>query len=226
MSNVQLHRLSDVGPGLRLATGVPRSGKTYGTRAQVYRSVRAGVPVLALDRMEEWRSLPADLIHVAAGVPDMMAAKYCFERGAKLVIVRTRDVRADIDEACAWACEGGEALHRGIVVPEVHRACPNDGRKLPESVEDAALAWAHRGVSFWADTQRVSGCHRDFFEVIRAWRVHATTGRDREKLRELGGRELEEAALECALRLVAGEPGWYVDVRTIPVPPYQLAREP
>lgn len=226
---MRLHEIEPTGPGLRLSVGVSRSGKTHGVRQQVYRSVRAGVPVLVLDRLAEWSTLPPDIARLAVGVsPEggLGLATAWLREGARLVILRSRDVRADAIGAARWAAEGGPSAHRGVAIPEVHRAAPNDGSRLPEAIEDAALAWAHHGVSLWCDTQRLSKLHRDLTEQMRELRVHAVGGeRDLARLRELGGRELEEAARECARRLVAGEPGWYVRIATVAVPPYSLHRE-
>ncbi len=229
MSQLLLHELDDTGPGLRLAVGVSRSGKTHGVRQQVYRAVRAGVPTIVLDRMLEWTQLPADVTRVAVGVSAEtgvgLAAEWLAE-GARLAIVRTRDVERDGLLACEWAI-ADRAEHRAVVVPEVHRLAPNNGAPLSQALEDCALAWAHHGVSLYADTQRLSLCHRTLTEQMRELRVHAVGGDvDLARLRELGGRELSDAAQECARRLVAGEPGWHVSIRTVALPPYELRREP
>jgi hypothetical protein len=228
MSSIQLHELDDTGPGLRLSVGVSGSGKTYGLRKQVFRAIRAGVPVMALDRLREWQTLPPDIARLAVGVTPETGVKLAAEwlaSGARLVIVQTRDVEKDIVSACEWARD--TPGHCGVATSEVHRAAANTGAPLVEALEDVALAWRHHLVSFWCDTQRLSLCHRTLTEQMRELRVYATGGeRDLQRLREMGGAELADGAKECARRLLAGEPGWFVRVRTIALPPYTLEREP
>jgi len=227
VSTIQLHELGDDGPGLRLSVGVSRSGKTFGLRRQVYRAVRAGVPVLVLDRLREWTALPPDVAAVAVGVtPEagVRGATAWLDGGARLAIVHTRAVESDAVLACEWARD--HAGHAGVAMSEVHRAAPNTGAPLPEALEDVALAWAHHNVSFYGDTQRLSLCHRTLTEQMRELRVYAVGGeRDLQRLREMGGAKLSEAAQECARRLVAGEPGWHVSIATVALPPYELRRE-
>lgn len=226
---IQIHTLDDAGPGLRLSVGVSRSGKTFGLRRQVYRAVRAGVPVVVLDRMREWTSLPPDVAQVAVGAtPDAgvrMAAEW-LRTGARLAIVQTNNVEADAQLAAEWAVADRDE-HRGLAISEVHRVAPNTGARLPEYLENVALAWAHHNVSFWCDTQRLARLHRDFTEQGREARVYATGGQlDLARLKEWGGQELSTAALEAARRFLAGEPGWHVKIRTVALPPYELEREP
>ena len=227
-AGLQLHELDDNGPGLRLSVGVSGSGKTHGLRRQVYRAVLSGVPVMVLDRMREWTTLPPEVAKVAVGVtPEsgVQLARAWLDEGARLVIVQTRDVERDTILACEWARDNPK--HCGIALTEVHRAAPNTGAPLPSALEDVALAWRHHHVSFWCDTQRLSLCNRTFTEQVRELRVHAVGGeRDLMRLREMGGAELAQAATECARRLVAGEPGWHVLIRTVALPPYELQREP
>lgn len=237
MSTIQLHELGADGPGLRLSIGISRSGKTFGLRRQVYRAVLAGVPVMVLDRMHEWTSLPPEVARVAVGVRSTtgvpLAAAW-LQEGARLAIVQTSDVAGDALKAAEWAKgKVDESLpaihpanHRGIAITEVHRAAPNTGNPLPELLEDVALAWAHHNVSFFCDTQRIALCNRTLTEQMRELRVYAVgRGVDSQRLKEMGGPELAAASQECARRLVAGEPGWHVKIRTVALPPYELERE-
>lgn len=228
MSDIKLHELGEDGPGLRLSVGVSRAGKTFGLRRQVYAAVRAGVPVMVLDRLREWTALPADLAPLAVGVAPEGGVPLAVEwlaEGARFVIVHTRDVEKDILLACEWALTAPQ--HVGIATSEVHRAARNTGAPLPEPLEDVALAWAHFNVSFFCDTQRISLCHRTLTEQMRELRVYATGGDlDLARLREMGGVALADAAKECARRLVAGEPGWHVSIRTVAIGPYELVRVP
>lgn len=228
-------RVERIEPGLRLSIGVSGSGKTFGLRRQVYMAIRQGTPVIALDRLKEWKTLPGDVAKLAVGVEGgtdrIAAAARWVEKGARLVIVRvsSESIKQDFENVCAWARDN--PAHCGIAVSEAHRVAPNSSAPLPEAVEDVALAWRHHVVSLWTDTQRLSLLHRTFTEMVRELRVYGVGGElDGARLRELGGRELQDAAAEAARRLLPpskggwDQPGWHVHIERVALPPYTLIR--
>lgn len=201
--------------GIRLSVGVSGAGKTFGVRREVCEAARAGVPVLVIDRMHEWERGDAGAFDVAT------AARYV-DQGARLVIVRPRDVVAAAEEACAWARDRRELA--GVALPEAHRIAPN-GARLSDALEDCATAWRHFRVALWCDTQRISLLSRTITEQARTLRLYAIVGDlDARAVAELGGRELAEQVQEAARRLAGGEPGWHVELGLVRVPPYELRR--
>ncbi|MCH8198541.1 MAG: hypothetical protein IIA54_00525 [Chloroflexi bacterium] len=230
----------DSEPGIRLAVGVSGAGKTHGLRAQVYRAVRSGMPVIVLDRMHEWNEVPGDLVPVTCVVPDVAQALEYIPQGARLCVVRPSDVLTEALSACEWARDYQGVA--GVACSEAHRIAPNTSATLPGPLEDVALAWRHHRVALWLDTQRISLLSRTLTEQARELRIYAVGGdRDLARLREVGGKQLEDAAKECARRLVGlgeyddqgnqrtaplpPEPGWHVLIRVTPLPPYHLERE-
>src|SRR5690606_5725468 len=153
-------------PGLRFSFGFTGSGKTFGTRAQVFAALRASPPlaVLALDPTAEWASVPRDIARVTAGATDIDTAARHVKSGARLVIVRSdEEPRELLEAACAWAREHAAAWRSrspgrhalaGIMAPEAHRCAPVRFHELPRHTSAVATAWRHERVALWLDTQR------------------------------------------------------------------------
>lgn len=211
-------------PGLRLAVGCSRSGKTYGMRRDVTRASEK-IPVLVVDRLCEWVEFPASIAKRVALVSRVESAEKHIAAGKSLIVVQTKDAAGAAADACAWARDRRGVA--GVAVPEAHRAWPN-GTPLPEAVEDVACAWRHHKVALWADTQRLAKLHKDLTEQASACelRIYAVLGvRDRKVIgEELGGEVLD------ALNIIRdrfqggdGERGWYL--RLPSGTPYELRRE-
>lgn len=206
-----------------VAVGVSGAGKTHGIRQSVYAHVRAGGAVTVVDRMREWSHVPSDLADAAAIVPDVATATQAHAAGRRLAIVQSS---TDVVVTATHACELALQSRGAVAIPEAHRVIPSGGR-VPAPIEDVLTAWRHYGVTLWADTQRIALLSRLATEQARELRIYATVGdRDHAVLRELGGRELSDAAHEAARRLASGEPGWHIRLGLIRVPPYQLHRDP
>jgi len=216
--------MNDTDPGIRIAVGVSGAGKTIGLRAQVYRAVAGGMPVMGMDRMHEMTEVPENIAPLTTLVATVAEGAQYIAQGARFVIVRPADVISESMAACAWARDYPGVA--GVAISEAHRVAPNTGSPLPRDLEDVALAWRHHRVALWLDTQRLSLLSRTLTEQARELRVYAVGGeRDLQRLREMGGNGLEDAAKEAARRLVAGEAGWHVAVRVTALPPYLLERE-
>lgn len=223
--------MNDADPGIRLAVGVSGSGKTYGITRQLYRAAET-IPIVVIDRLREWRSMPPQLKGKAALVSSMDDARRLFERGGTLAILTARDdYERHASEAFRWACEHTIPGRRpadspaGVAIPEAHSIFPN-GDRLTGWADEVACRWRHHGVALWLDTQRISLINRTLTEQARELRVYAVSGSlDLRALKEYGGKELAEAATQCARRLRDGERGWHVKIRITPIPPYELERE-
>lgn len=220
-------------PGLRFSFGFTGSGKTFGTRAQVFAALRASPPlaVLALDPTAEWSSVPRDLAPVTAGARDIATAARHVRGGARLVIVRApeEEPRELLEAACAWAREHAAAWRSrspgrhalaGIMAPEAHRCAPVRFHELPRHTSAVATAWRHERVALWLDTQRPALVSTTLRELARETRYYAQGDPT-----SLGlPRDLVAALEECARRYDSGEPGWHVRVGLTPRPPYKITR--
>lgn len=211
-------------PGLFVRVGVSASGKTYGVRESVYTAVRAGMPVMVLDRMREWGRVPRDLGDLVAGARSVAALAAAAAGGARLLIVRppSGELEVAAAEACAWARDVAGVA--GVAIPEAHAVMPKHGRLEP-ACEDVVTAWRHHHVALWVDTQRLALLSSHVVELARELHLHAMVGkRDLMVLRELGGPWLEAGVQWCARKLGAGEAGWHVTLDLIRVPPYVARR--
>lgn len=210
-------------PGLRLNIGIPGSGKTYTIRNQVERAAHH-YPVLVLDRMEEWSEVPADI--PSAGALTVDDAIKHIDRGARLVVVRPRDLQSAAEQAAQWA--GAYPGLAGVAIPEAHNVAPSSGRLHP-AIADLACVWRHRRISAWLDTQRVALLSRTITEQARELRIFATVGdRDLSVISEMSadGKALVASVRECAKRYAQGEPGWHIRLGLIREPPYAPTRSP
>lgn len=203
-------------PGNRVNVGLPGTGKSYAIREEVYEWVRAGMQVIVLDRMREWESVPHDLGSVAIpsrSVEDVLRHMVHTDKRLGIVRLDIANAESEADLACQWACSTGALT--GVAIPEAHRVFPKTfgrdaGTRTPGLV-NVVSEWRHHNVAIWADSQRFSMLNTDLIEAGRIVRLFAMSGHnDLTRLRDFGGRELEQGVKECARRYVAGEPGWHV----------------
>lgn len=231
----------ELGTGVRI--GVPRSGKTLANQDDVFASVLAGLPVLALDpnHSPDWNRprLPVELL---AQVPSIAAADRAVKQGKRLVVVRPDDCDPEhlMLEAAEWAITRGRDSHRGLCVPEAHNFLPNSRTKLPRPVQKSITAWYHQGVRLWLDTQRFAMLNRTAIDSATVRHIHALAGTaDMREVRDLGGPHLAEAVEWCARQMkgwravAAGQPptpeapgerGWHVTVGLVTLPPFVARR--
>lgn len=219
--------LSDADAGIRTSIGVSGAGKTYGIRSSIYRSARH-MPIVVIDTNEEWASVPRELQRVTAGALDMDAAIAAIARGARLVIVRPADLESAAHRAFEWAIERPRSDGvRGIAIPEAHLVLPNRAiTSEPRAVQLAVLAWRHRKVALWLDTQRFAQLSVTVRDQSRITRLYAQGKSDMDKVQEWGGRALADRVRECAERFRRGEPGWHVPIHVAPIPPFEVSRDP
>jgi hypothetical protein len=210
--------------GLQVYVGVSGAGKTHAVRADVYRACRRGLPVIVIDRMHEWGTVPSDMRAIASGATDIAQATDLIASGKRLVVLRAPgDVVKTAEDVCAWVRSyPGPA---GVAIPEAHRAAPN-AKPLPIPIEDIVCAWRHYQATVWCDTQRIALLNRTITEQARTLKLFAIVGdRDTKVVADIGGKALSEQVRECAVRLARGEPGWHVALDLARCPPYELSRE-
>lgn len=214
-------------PGVRVAVGISRSGKTYGIRADVLRAVHEGaMPIIVIDRMHEWTSFPRSLTPMTVRVNDVRAAAAAIEGGARLAIVHATIETSPRESiaACEWACATKAEL-RGVCFNEAHVAAPSGRQKLAPAIAEIAGAWAHYNAALWADSQSVWKLHPDLHGNATELRLYAMgAARDFAACREIGTPELAERVREAGQRLSDGEPGWHVRLGVVRLPPYELTR--
>lgn len=181
------------------------------------------MPIMVLDRMCEWGSVPQSLASVTVGCQTIPQAIEHARRGKRLIIVRPTDVVAASEAACAWARDYRGIA--GVAIPEAHRVAPNVN-KLPLAIDDVATAWRHHRVALWLDTQRIALLNRTLTEQARELRLYAIVGdRDLSVVGEIGGKDLTAKVMECAARLAGGESGYHVELGLVRTPPYVIKRE-
>lgn len=184
------------------------------------------IPVIVIDRIgTDWTRYPADVAPRVAVVSSMERAIAAADKGRRLIVVRTKDVAAVAEQACAWARD--RAGVAGVAVPEAHRAFPNTSKRLPEPVEDCVCAWAHHNVALWVDSQRFAKLHKDITEQAAGseLRLFAILGaRDRASIAEDVDAAIIPKLDEIRDRWQGGrgERGWHV--RLPSAPPYALER--
>lgn len=226
-----MSRLAPNAPGLRVSVGVSRSGKTFGIRKDVEAAAAAGMPVIVVDRMREWRDVPHSLSSRSAVVHSIDAGVRLIETsGVRLVILRPPENIPELwssvvsMEACEWAC-GYRGL-AGVCFNEAHKVAPRSRGALPSVIDDVVSAWAHHNVAVWADSQRLAKLHGDVTENATELRLYTCVGpREFATLRELGGVELADTVKRAGVELVAGRPGYHVRLSGARVPPYELTRD-
>lgn len=206
--------------GVRLAVGLPRHGKTYGARREVFEWAREH-PALVLDTTFEWTRPPGSMVwrelaSDTARASSVADAARLFEAGRRLVIVSTdEDPGALGESACKWARYWpGPAA---VMLSEAHNAWPVH-KPLGVHARVCATAFRHWNVALWIDTQRLSLLNRTF-DLAQEIRLYSAPDSDMKRLREIGGASLERAVIECGRRNAPreyggrGEPGWHVLLR-------------
>lgn len=209
-------------PGLYGYVGIPRSGKSFTERVDAIAAARAGHSTLWFDPNEETHTLPSDLSVSGHFVTEAALAKLRAAPPGHVAVVRVPLTPANFDAAAEWAMESSGS----IVMPEAHNGAPNALRTLPPNASRLTTAFRHRGASLFWDSQRLALINVTLREnTAENLHVFATTGlADRQVLRDMGGYELEAAALEAARRMQAGQPGWHVKLGLVRLPPYTLER--
>lgn len=219
-------------PGLRLSCGVSRSGKTHHLQRVVWAATER-IPVIVLDRKNEVR-IPEQLASITAICRSVRDAAGWAKHGKRYLIVRPGDVDASalLEEACEWAREGaatGKAhsrATRGVAMSEAHRAMPN-GRPLKPATDECVTAWAHCNCDLFFDVQRLAKLETTVSENASELRLYTVTGStDFQRVREIGGRDLENAVRVCGERFDAGQPGWHVKLGVSRRGPFVPTREP
>lgn len=232
--------MPDLEDGIILAAGISRSGKSYGLSRTQWDAVRQGRRVLRYDLNWEVGEVPSDLLRDNRVIPARSveeAARALDKRsGGAIAIVRNPEVDTDKDaEALASWATGGEkgkrSFPRCIVVPEAHWFWPNKGRLSPSALRLAtAYRHPHHRALVLLDTQRLAELHKTWTEQATELRIHAIVGsRDLEVLGQIH-RDLPDAATEAARRMAPvdkggdGEPGWFVRLGLVRLPPFDLER--
>lgn len=212
-------------PGVRLSVGVSRSGKTYRLR-RIYFQAATRIPLIILDRTREIQQVPAPLGPYTAGCSSVREAIEYLEKGKRIVVVQVTDCQNEMERACEWARKYPGVA--GIAMSEAHRAFPN-GKPLMPASDDAITAWAHFKVAMFLDTQRLAKIDTTVSENASELCLFTCTGsNDFDRMRDIGGRELEAAVREAGNRFDRGEPGWHVKLgvtRRAPPGGYVLTRE-
>ncbi len=214
--------------GVRVSIGVSGSGKSHGIADNATASAFAGMPIIIIDSVEEWNSIPEGLAREPHSVTSVADAAKLIEEGDRIAIVSPRsdspgELVALADAAAAWALADRTQL-RGIVVPEAWLVLPSSG-KLPPAISRLTRAWRHYNAAAWFDAQRISMVSRNVTELARELRLYAAVGdRDLAIIRDIGGLALVEAVGECTQRYADGEPGWHVTLGLRRAPPFEISR--
>jgi hypothetical protein len=199
--------------------GMSGAGKTYALRAEVYRHLLDhGRSAIIVDQMAEWSTAPPNL---STGlVANVEEARSALAEGLRCAVIRLpTDPYVAVEESCRWALDNAAT----VVVPEAQLVAPPS--ILGPNMKTMVCAWRHHDAALYVDTQRISLLNRTIVDLARMVRVFAVAGdRDHSVLRDLGGRELSDAAYECAERLERGEPGWHVPLGIRRRGPYELVK--
>ncbi len=215
-------------PGTRVAVGICGCGKTHSVQRETFAAAEH-YPIIVIDRMCEWLSVPAVLAKRTAGAESIEAAAALVKKGARLVIARVgADDTGAAEEACEWACRfPGMA---GVAIPEAHHYMPN-GSRLTLNIARCVTAYRHVEASLFLDSQRFSLLDVSARDLSRELRCYAMTGRSDLNACDEIGRGLREQVLEAARRLAPpdeggdDQPGWHVKLGRVRVPPFKLTRE-
>lgn len=183
---------------------------------------------VVLDPNAEWPGAAGRLRGVQwASVRDAEGAARALDAKWRAVLCRPgpgANATALADEL-ARACIGRGAI---LVVPEAYRAFPLE-RGLPSHVREIAHRYRHPNVraGLWVDSQHFRDLSPELRnELVWLYVFGLSSPRDQQALRDYGGPELADAALECARRAAKGEKGWHARVHLLaPMPPYPLLRE-
>ncbi len=216
-------------PGLRVAIGVSGSGKTVGVTTDAHAAARS-MPVLVLDSMREFVSVPDDLRPYTAGTHDIKKAIEHLNAGKRFVVLLPTK-----ENIVSYAAKGAEWAERypglaGLVIPEAHHIAPVTGPVSLE-IDRIATQWRHHNVAFWCDTQRIARLHHSITDNAREMKLYAQWGdADLKRVKEIGGNALVDAVNECARKCAPvdegglGEPGWHVRLGMWRQPPFDIVR--
>ena len=213
-------------PGMRVAIGIPRSGKSYSIKHDVITSVLAGVPIIVIDSVQDalWTAgVPASIAKRTMRAKSVARAVKLIERGESLVIVRDDDLDIDdaTQEACTWLL-GGEG--RGLAIHEAWMVAPPSMSPKSKLLK-VARAWGHRRAFCWLDAQRPTNINRNIMEIATELRLFAIGGpEDIREVKRLGGEPLCEQVAEAMRRYKNGDKGWHVSMGMDRTPPFHLER--
>lgn len=210
---------------IHLHVGTSGSGKTHALKEGIYADADRGIPFCVLEYREDWPYVPSRFnarpyTDVKAALADLRAGVTRFA-----VIRDSGDPIESWDRVCRWACKAPGPS--GIAVAEAHEVMPNV-RLHPKWTKRAVTQWRHYGIEMWIDTQRLA----ELWPTARSQAVYDTKifatvePTDQKVLRGIGGHELVVAVDECASRLAAGEPGYYVELGLVRRAPFVIKRAP
>jgi len=209
---------------IHLHVGTSGSGKTFGLKEGIFADADRGIPFLILECREDWTGAPARFR--PAPYTDVNAAIRDLQSGAtRFAVVRpVGDPIAAWDRACEWACRTPGPC--GVACAEAHEVMPNK-RIHPKWTTRAITQWRHYGIEMWIDTQRFAELWTTAVsQAVYDTKIYATVGpADLKMMQSLWGYEIVRAADECAARLAAGQPGWYVKMGLVRRPPFQIHRD-
>lgn len=209
---------------MMLNVGVAGAGKSRGLQEAAARA--AGPRQLCVyDRLNEWPgAFRSPAVPWVPSCPDATSARRALEQRHALVLVRPAR-GGDASAMVQQLCETVLATKSILVLPEAWQHVPERGR-IDGALEELIACWRHYGAGLWMDSQRFAPVSKRAVEACEQWNIFALVGpRDLEAVRELGGRELEDAVRECARRYGEGQPGWHVALDTRRrTPPFRLNR--
>ncbi len=226
-------------PGVRVAVGVSKSGKSHGISRDVFAAVRGGMPVVVVDSMHEYRAVPPDIAKRFYVVQEADTQKFladgskyirdifASDEKIRLVIVRPTtkpDTVRAMEIACRWAITTKGMT--GVACPEAWQVAPSS-KKVTPSFATVTRAWRHKQVAMWLDSQRMTMMSADVVDLAQEVRCYAMTGRrDLVIAGELGGPELVTAIKQATAKYAANEYGWHVCLGALRVGPYKIERSP
>lgn len=206
--------------GVRIACGIPKSGKTFGIKRDVFIAARS-FPICVIDTLGEWNTQPRGLRCFT--FDSARRALMALEAGKfDLAVVRSRNPAIDGSEAVRWAVSHkGRA---GVAIPEAHMVFPR-GPRLPDHVMRAVCQWRHPAVdvALWLDTQRLANLDTTIREQARELRIYATSGKLDLQAVEAISPELLTVVLQANQKMQT-ESGWHATCGAVRLPPFKLSR--
>lgn len=208
-------------PGIYGYFGISGSGKSHAMRQDILTAYKRGDRILILDIAEEWNTAPRG-VNARRYQSIGLAVQNLDTGNIRLAIVQDFDIDSDQAElAATWAIESEGSL----AIPEAHNVYPAEKRRPSKSLDKLITAWRHRRAALYWDSQRISRMNRTVVEQTTALHMFAVVGdRDLDVVAGIN-RELPSYALEAAIKLQQGEPGYHVALGLSRLPPYRLVRK-